>query len=263
MRVGGSICAPRAPWANSGAEATASGARSDDRCSIPYSSAGGGILGLVHADPPAQGAEQSAHHPDADGRPLRRRHPRQHGQPAHRAADGARALQARAGDQGRRLHQIFRRPEADLRQVDDHPRRGAVAEDPHAAAAGVPPRHLRRVHPLLPGRHPHQDGELGQAGPDRRDGGDGGADLDARRRHDLQGAVRPRHAVQPALRVQVREDLHRRDEPQGDPPQEGGRRGVRDHRGGRGQGDGRVGRRAARGVRRRPARAARAHASAG
>ena len=41
---------------------------------------------------------------------------------------------------------------------------------------------------------------------------DGRADLDARRRHDLQGAVRPRHAVQPALRLQVRQDLHRRDE---------------------------------------------------
>ena len=52
----------------------------------------------------------------------------------------ARALQARAGHQGRRLHQVFRRPEADLRQVDDHQRRRALAEDPHAAAAGVPSR---------------------------------------------------------------------------------------------------------------------------
>ena len=211
--------------------------------------------------PLLKGPEQPADHPHADGGALRRRHPRQHGQPAHRAADRARALQARAGHQGRRLHQVFRRPEADLRQVDDHPRRRAVAEDPHAAAAGVPPRHVRRVHPLFPGRHPHQDGHLGEARPDRRDRRDGRADLDARRRHDLQGAVRPRHAVQPALRLQVREDLHRRDEPQVDPPQEGGRRGVRDHRGGRGQGHGGVGRRAARGDRRRSARGARAHAA--
>ena len=108
--------------------------------------------------------------------------------------------------------------------------------------------------PYFLARHPHQDGHLGEARPDRRDGRDGGADLDARRRHDLQGAVRPRDAVQPALRVQVREDLHRRDEPQGDPPEEGGRRGVRDHRGGRRQGHGGVGQRAARGVRRRSAR---------
>ena len=43
--------------------------------------------------------------------------------------------------------------------------------------------------------------------------------------------------------------------------QEGGRRGVRDHRGGCRQGHGRVGRRAARGHRRRPARGARAHAA--
>ena len=251
-RAGGAIrLAGSFLW--SGAEATASGARRDDSRSVPYPSAWRGILCLVHADAPAQGAQQPADDPYADGGPLRRRHPRQHGQPAHRAADRARALQARAGHQGRRLHQVFRRPEADLRQVDDHPRRRALAENPHAAAAGVPPRHVRRVHPLLPGRHPHQDGQLGQARPERRDGGDGGADLDARRRHDLQGAVRPRDAVQSALRVQVREDLHRRDEPQVDPPQEGGRRGVRDHGGGRGQGDGRVGRRAARGVRRRSA----------
>ena len=98
-----------------------------------------------------------------DGGALRRRHPRQHGQPAHRAADRSRALQARAGHQGRRLHQVLRRPEADLRQVDDHPRRRAVAEDPHAAAAGVPPRHVRRVHPLFPRRHPHQDGRSGRS----------------------------------------------------------------------------------------------------
>ena len=49
-----------------------------------------------------------------------------------------------------------------------------------------------------------------EARADRRDRRDGRADLDAGRRHDLQGAVRPRHAVQSALRVQVREDLHRR-----------------------------------------------------
>jgi hypothetical protein len=36
----------------------------------------------------------------------------------------------------------------------------------------------------------------------------------------VQGAVRPRDAVQPAFRVQAGQDLHRRDEPQVDPPQE-------------------------------------------
>ena len=81
--------------------------------------------------------------------------------------------------------------------------------------------------------------EVAEVGRDHRDGR---ADVDARRRHDLQGAVRPRHAVQSALRLQVREDLHRRDEPQGDPPQEAGGRDLRDHRGRRRQGDGDLGR---------------------
>ena len=235
-------------------EAIACGARRDDRTCFPRPSAGRGILRLVQADAAAQGPQQPPDDPDADGGALRRRHPRQHGQPARRAADRARALQARAGHQGRRLHQVLRRPEADLRQVDDH-HDGALWQK------------IRM--PQQPAFHPDMFAEYipyflaairtkmeiwAEARPDRRDRRDGGADLDARRRHDLQGAVRPRHAVQPALRVQVREDLHRRDEPQVDPPQEGGRRGVRDHRGERGQGDGSLGRRAARGVRRRPAR---------
>lgn len=42
---------------------------------------------------------------------------------------------------------------------------------------------------------------------------DGRANLDARRRYDLQGPVRSGYAVQSARRLQMCEDLHRRDEP--------------------------------------------------
>ena len=231
------------------------------RGSRPHPGPGRRIEHLVQADATAQGRPRQPHaHPHAHGGALRSGDPDQPGEPAHRAADRPRALQVRARHQGRFLHQVLRRPEADLRQVDDHQRRRALAEDPHAAAAGVPPRHVRRVHPLLPRRHPHQDGHLGASREVGRDDRDGGADLDARRRHDLQGAVRPRHAVQSALRVQVREDLHRRDEPQGDPLEASGGRGVRDHGGGRRQGHGGVGERSPGRIRRQPARGARAHA---
>ena len=88
------------------------------------------------------------------------------------------------------------------------------------AAASVPPEHVRGVLPLSDGRHPRQDGALEEILRDRRDHRDGRGDLDARRRHGVQGAVRPRDAVQSAFRVQAGQDLYRRDEPQVDPPEE-------------------------------------------
>ena len=140
---------------------------------------------------------------------------------------GAGACPARAGRQRRQLRQIFRRAAADLRQEHDHRRRRAVAEDPRAAAARLPPGHVRGVLPLSDVGHQLEDGALGEVRLDRRDHRDGGGDLDARRRDGVQGAVRPRDAVQPAFRLRPGQDLHRRDEPQVDPPQEGARRARR------------------------------------
>ena len=76
---------------------------------------------------------------------------------------------------------------------------------------------------------------------DRRDHRDGGGDLDARRRDGVQGAVRPRDAVQSAFRLRPGQDLHRRDEPQVDPAQERARRARGDDPGRRRQGHGGVG----------------------
>ncbi len=45
-------------------------------------------------------------------------------------------------------------------------RRRALAEDPHAAAARVPPRRVRRLHPLLHRGHQNEDGQLGRARED-------------------------------------------------------------------------------------------------
>ena len=152
------------------------------------------------------------------------RHPHQFEEPAGRPPERAGPCRARARVERRQLHQIFRRAQADLRQEHDHRRRRALAENPGAAAAGVPPEHVRGVLPLSDGRHSRQDGALEEILRDRRNRRDGRGNLDARRRHGVQGAVRPRHAVQSAFRVQAGEDLHRRDEPQVDPPQERARR---------------------------------------
>ncbi|MDR2861210.1 MAG: hypothetical protein LBV07_01490, partial [Syntrophobacterales bacterium] len=74
--------------------------------------------------------------------------------------------------------------------------------DPDAAAAGLPSRHVRGIHPILPDGDPLQDGHLGGPRSFRRERRNGRADVDACRRHDLQGSVRPANAIQSARRLQ-------------------------------------------------------------
>ena len=124
------------------------------------------------------------------------------------------ACRARAGVERRQLRQIFRRAAPHLRQEHDHRRRRAVAEDPRAPAARLPSADVRGLLPLSDVGDRLEDGALGEVRLDRRDHRDGGGDLDARRRDGVQGAVRPRDAVQPAFRVRPGQDLYRRDEPQ-------------------------------------------------
>ena len=61
---------------------------------------------------------------------------------------------------------------------------------------------------------------------DRRDHQHAGGDLGSGRQHDLQGAVRPRGAVQPAGDLPGGEDLYRCRQPPLDPLQEGQWRGA-------------------------------------
>ena len=108
-------------------------------------------------------------------------------------------------------------------------------------------------------RLPHQDGHLGQACQDRRVRRDGGADLDACCRDDLQGVSTAR-CPSTVFRLQVRQDLHNVMK-QGHPPEESGRRGDRDRRGGRRQGHGGVGERPPEVIAADPREATRAHAA--